>query len=943
MSQAATLGWIIDPLPDFLEDHTLAAKEMPERMREQAARWVQFVAGLWAWKRSATFALRFVSRDGRIAVYFLALAHAAHDAERLGREIDVLLRSHRLLENPRRAHVVAEALYDASSLANPAIIELSQYVTRTLWQPPAHVSTNDVFARQYQWLTEREWREPLVIYPWWGLGGPFLIPMESLISQPEAASLTVFLEPTELSAREIEWLGVMARVATSSGDQNLQQLGSGASVRSQDPSAALAGRLYMANLRRLSTTPFLVSVQCAAANQNIQVARTLAGAMQALVHETPFDRPQQEEQKLPSGATLRGNVHESGPPPPPSLGQRLVRQAAMLRFELDAEQDPLARIPYLADAQGAATVFRLPASVRGGVPGIRVQQLPPDFHPGSRHQQCPPGHMELGRFHAGGRAFVRVRDFTKHVLVTGFTGSGKTVTVMQILHRLWVEQDIPFLVLESAKQEYRGLASVEALRTKQPRLRIYTLGNELVAPFRLNPFELLPGVRVEAHLSKLQSCFEGAIPPVGPSSSIISEALLRVYEKAGWSLTDVYPLKAQARRQFPTLEDFVKTVHQVLVDRAYEGEVKSNLQAALVGRFKPLLLGGKGRMFNTQRSAPSPSELFSIPTVLEMNDLNIEDKALVTMFLLTLLREYRESDRSRPGELKHITVVEEAHNVLENVSSVGTGEGATAADTRHKAVQAFCSLLTEIRALGEGLVIADQSPEKLARDAIRNTNLQIAHQLRDAKDRDAIAQAMIMEKEQRDYLGKLAPGHAAFFQTGLEKATFIQVHPYLSDAPDSLGRGFAPFMDDSSLADYMDRVEPALKSRRQLCLPFPECALCSSQCQFRDAVFPVTIGSEFRKKAKDWLPLTDRAYREAQGLSVDDVWKSAISIGGEIIHRQGISQSLDASWCCLLHLWDSAIVQAGYNRADPEHQLESSERVRLAKHLDITHPASQPA
>jgi hypothetical protein len=258
---------------------------------------------------------------------------------------------------------------------------------------------------------------------------------------------------------------------------------------------------------------------------------------------------------------------------------------------------------------------------------------------------------------------------------------------------------------------------------------VYTLGNETAVPFRLNPFELLPGVRVEAHVSRLQVCLEAAVPPIGPSASVIADALLQVYEACGWALTDSAPEPGRAKRRFPQLSEFVDAAERVLAERKYEGEVLSNLTAALVGRFRPLLIRSKRRMFDTPVSAPSATELFSRPTVLELNDLNVDDKALVVMFLLTFLREHREREfRRNPATgLAHVTLVEEAHNVLENVASKGGGDGATSADTRYKAVEAFCQMLTEIRALGEGLIIADQSPEKLAPDAMRNTNLQIAH------------------------------------------------------------------------------------------------------------------------------------------------------------------------------------------------------------------------
>jgi hypothetical protein len=554
--------------------------------------------------------------------------------------------------------------------------------------------------------------------------------------------------------------------------------------------------------------------------------------------------------------------------------------------------------------------------VRGGVPGIRVRQLPPDFHPGPRRDVRPRDSLDLGAYEAGGRAFFPLNDLCKHALITGFTGSGKTVTVLQLLHQLWADHGVPFLVLESAKQEYRGLLGVDAFCDD---MQVYTLGNELCVPFRINPFELLPGVRVEAHLSKLQTCFEGAIPPIGPSSSVIAEGLLLAYEEQGWSLTDIYPEGQESRRRFPTLSDFVRLVERVLAERGYEGEVQSNLKAALVGRFKPLLMGGKGRMFDTQRSYPTPRELFSTPVILEMNDLSVDDKALVVMFLLSMLREHRERHRGRGGELVHVTMVEEAHNVLENVASKGSGEGSTSADTRFKAVEAFCQLLTEIRALGEGLIIADQSPEKLARDALRNTNLQIAHQLRDGHDREAIANAMIMEKEQRDFLGKLRPGQAALFRTGLEKATFIQVDKYYPTSSDPAavqdlpaaarekalksqfrGVGFDSNLTDGELRDRMQARLPALEEFRSLTLPYSGCAFCRSQCRHRDEVFSACQAGSTKAIAQSWI----ERFETDESATPKELWAAA----GQALRHAAAMQDLplrnaDVGWCLFTHWW----------------------------------------
>ena len=436
-------------------------------------------------------------------------------------------------------------------------------------------------------------------------------------------------------------------------------------------------------------------------------------------------------------------------------------------------------------------------------------------------------------------------------------------------------------------------------REEASAVQVYTLGNESCVPFRINPFELQSGVRVETHISRLQTCFEAAVPQIGPSVSIINECLHRVYEKRGFQLTDCCGAGERFSRRFPSLRDFVAGVEELIEERGYQGEILSNLQAALVGRFTPLLLGGKGKMFRVERSSPSFDSLFSKPVVLEMNDLNLDDKALVVMFLLTALREYREQHPGR-GELAHITVVEEAHNVLEEVSSEGTGEGATKGDTRYRAVQAFCGMLAEIRSLGEGLIISDQSPQKLARDALRNTNVQIAHQLRDGDDRDAIARAMIMSDPQRDFVGKLCKGNAALFMTGLEKATFVQVAPYALREGDR-GYGMNPALTDAEVRDYMIAEKYLVESPAQG--PLPGCNSCRVPCTFRDAVFPVVDDSAVRERIRAWLPLADRREQGRQGITYAEVWDAYVRDALAELTLADCDPSLDNVWCHFVHGW----------------------------------------
>jgi hypothetical protein len=294
--------------------------------------------------------------------------------------------------------------------------------------------------------------------------------------------------------------------------------------------------------------------------------------------------------------------------------------------------------------------------------------------------------------------------------------------------------------------------------------------------------------------------------------------------------------------------------------------------------------GSKGKMLDTQETVPAPEALFSGPVILELDALNEQDRALVVMFVLTLLREHREQEGGA-SRLRHCTVVEEAHNVLERQTSNGGQEGASA-DTRYRAVQAFCGMLSEIRALGEGLVIADQSPVKLAPDALRNTNLQIAHQLRDATDREAVAQAMTMSDEQRAYLGKLEPGQAALFATGLERASFVRVPAYASGR----GAGFSAAVPDAAVARHMHALTGAVQ---ELDRPFDNCRHCGHR-----------TGCDYRWPARALTaePAAKRALYEAFQGSLQEALPRLWPLLQAAARQFGAPAEDDAAWCALLHL-----------------------------------------
>lgn len=400
---------------------------------------------------------------------------------------------------------------------------------------------------------------------------------------------------------------------------------------------------------------------------------------------------------------------------------------------------------------------------------------------------------------------VNLIDLDRHVLIVGITGGGKTNTMKVLLSEIWRKNGIPFLVIESAKREYIGLRQVRPLSygTREfDSLDVFTLGNETVhgVKYRMNPFEVVDGVSLQTHIDYLLSTFNASFEMYAPMPHILERAVYEVYEDKGWDLFSGRNLRDL--KEYPTLGQLYYKIDAVINRLGYDTEVQSNVKAALKTRINSLRIGGKGAMLDTSRSIPI-EKLLSNPTVLELEDIGDDDtKAFVIGILLVQLYEYRKS-RGEAKELQGVLVVEEAHRLLKKVSD-GEGSG-----NRAKAVEFFCNMLAEIRSFGQGIIIADQVPTKLATDTIKNTNLKIVHRTVMEDDRECIGAAMHMTEEQKDYLSSLQRGCAAVFSEGDNRPKLVRMPLIQTDSSQTREEQIARIRQDINrrFAEYYFQPE----------------------------------------------------------------------------------------------------------------------------------------
>lgn len=382
--------------------------------------------------------------------------------------------------------------------------------------------------------------------------------------------------------------------------------------------------------------------------------------------------------------------------------------------------------------------------------------------------------------------YLSKNDLNKHLFVCGITGSGKTTTVKNILKHI-AKENIPFLVLESAKRDYRQLLADEVF--DKDNLKVFTIGDATVSPIRFNPFYVQEGVHPLVHIDNLKAIFNASFSLYGPMPSILEKCLHNMYIKRGWDLTKgIHPSFLNEKGElndeiyksdvhfyyYPTLIDLKNEIEDYINNKLeYKGELRDNIKTAIIVRLESLCVGSKGLMFNTYDFFPI-DKLLSMNVIMEMESLSDDDdKAFFVGLMLTLISEYRQKENPaiNPGArnrgLRHLLVIEEAHRLLKNIETERKTE--MMGNPKGKAVEMFCNMLSEMRSMGQGVAVVEQIPSKIAIDVIKNSNTKIIHRLVSRDDQLLMAGALGLYDNESTYLNRLETGHALCHKEGMAR------------------------------------------------------------------------------------------------------------------------------------------------------------------------------
>jgi DNA helicase HerA-like ATPase len=458
------------------------------------------------------------------------------------------------------------------------------------------------------------------------------------------------------------------------------------------------------------------------------------------------------------------------------------------RRQAPAGGDAVPGFPCYAGTELVAALARPPDRE---IPGLRLA-LRPDF---DVTQEAPSaGSVALGAALEVGEILDRSRrpagplvlsaeSLNRHVFVCGATGAGKSQTVRALLEAASTA-GLGWLVVEPAKAEYRLMAT----RLPQPAevVRIRPGESDAIAA-GLNPLEPAadPDGRrfpLQTHADLVKALFIASFRSEEPFPQVLSAALTRVYEEAGWDLALGETVAPDPNPGYPSLTDLQRAAIRVVREIGYSQRITDDVLGFIKVRLSSLRLGTTGRFLEGGHQLDF-GRLLQTNAVLEIEDVGDDaDKAfLMGTVLIRLAEHLRMAHRSRttgPVALRHLTVIEEAHRLLRRPDGAGSEPAGGAAV---HAVEMFAGLLAEIRAYGEGLIIAEQIPGHLVSDVIKNTAVKITHRLPAADDRDAVGATMNMTAAQNRFLVTLRPGEAAVFADGMD-------YPVLARMPDGSAR-----------------------------------------------------------------------------------------------------------------------------------------------------------
>lgn len=405
-----------------------------------------------------------------------------------------------------------------------------------------------------------------------------------------------------------------------------------------------------------------------------------------------------------------------------------------------------------------------------GLPTRSVHGLPIIEHAEFGRNVPDEDKMNLGKIYHMGKEEVaglllNRQAMASHTFITGSTGTGKSNAVYHLLDEITKNGQTTFLVVEPAKGEYKNVFG------NCTDVQVFGTNPRETPLLRMNPFAFPENIHILEHIDRLVEIFNACWPMYAAMPAVLKDAIERSYQKVGWDLRN----SESEKGIFPTFFDLLDILPGVIEESHYSKDTQSDYVGALCTRVKSLTNGIYGSVLCAE-DALSDAEMFDQNVIVDLSRVgSMETKSLLMGILVMKLQEYRMCSSGMNSRLRHVTVLEEAHNLLRKTSAEQSQEGA---NLQGKSVEMLANAIAEMRTYGEGFIIADQAPGLLDMSVIRNTNTKIILRLPDEEDRKLVGKSAALKEAQIDELSKLPLGVAAVYQNEWPEAVLCKIEAY---------------------------------------------------------------------------------------------------------------------------------------------------------------------
>ncbi|MBR1433106.1 DUF87 domain-containing protein [Ruminococcus sp.] len=372
--------------------------------------------------------------------------------------------------------------------------------------------------------------------------------------------------------------------------------------------------------------------------------------------------------------------------------------------------------------------------------------------------------------------------FSSHCFITGSSGSGKSYATYNLLDRL-IENDIKILVVEPAKGEYKMVFG------NLDKVNIFSTDANTYRLLRINPFQFPNRIHILSHIEQLLQIFNASWPLYAAMPAILKEAVVKAYIMCGWDVQNSIWIEGISNHKYPVFEDVLKTLPEIINTSDYSADSKGDYKGALLTRVQAMTTGLNGLIFKNSEGIKD-EVLFDQHTIVDLSEVGSDETiALIMGVLIMRLNEYRKSQRKtgyfigHDSQLKHITVLEEAHNLLKRTNKDQNQEGANMIG---KSVEMISNSIKEMRTYGEGFLIIDQSPLAVDSSVIENTSTKIIMNMPSKDACDELGSSLSLKEEQTKELSRLNVGIAAVMQKGWMMPVLMKVglwNPTKYEAP----------------------------------------------------------------------------------------------------------------------------------------------------------------